>query len=289
MSETDTTVEVCLDYIRFTAGRENNIDELLNRGVPSLSRTGDILNYGSYGYDRTCPLIGGGRIMFHTEDHGMKYCVELSGKPLEEMRREGFSDEIVIGHAFSGKVARVAFTRVDVAFDVKGSDGTIDEVYESWKKKETTSLARTVTYVESVKSEFRANTVYFGARETTPRLVRMYDKRAQLRKEGSSWLRMEGEIKKRRATPFAWSVLKNGTASAGRRELKDAIKTRVAWVVAALTGEIAEKTEVPRSEAHPNEYVKKMIIPFIKNHHGELTQETKAMLLMAVEDYITLT
>lgn len=289
MLETDTETSVCMDYARYTAGRENNIDALLPRYIPSLSRTGEVFNYGSYGYDRTCPLDGGGRIMFHSEDEGMKYCVELSGRPLEEVRREGFDDQEVIAHAFSGMVARVAFTRVDVAFDVKNSNGTIEELYQSWLQKETKTLARQAMWVESVKSEFRANTVYFGARESSPRILRAYDKAAQQKLMGISWLRLEAEVKKRRATPFARSVWKNGISSAGRREIKDAIKTRVAWVVSALEGDLSPRVEVPRPEARPNEFVTGMIIPFLKNHSGELSQETKTKLLVAIEDYISLT
>lgn len=289
MASNDVEVSCCLDYIRFSAGRENSIVDLLPNSIPGLCRTGDILDHGSYGYNRTMPLAGGGRIMYHDQDHGMKYCVELAGEALADVRRDGFDEEQIIGNCFSGRVARVQFSRVDVAFDVKNAEGSIEELYQSWNKGETKTLAKQATWIESVKSEFKANTVYFGARESAPRFLRAYDKAAQQKIMGVSWLRLEGEIKKRRATPFAWSVLKNGKAAAGRRELKDAIKTRVAWVIAALTGELSERVEVPRPEARPNEFVKGMIIPFLKNHSGELTDETKKLLLVAVEDYISVT
>lgn len=289
MPDLQPEVNVLIDYCRYTAGRENELDSLLPKGIPSLSRTGDILLYGSYGYDRSMPLEGGGRIMYHSEDHGMKYCVELSGEPLAEVRREGFDEEDILANAFSGMVARVSFARVDIAIDVKNGEGTIKELFDTWETGETKTRAREAQYVLKAKSEYRANTVYFGSRASSPRFLRAYDKGVQLGITTGRLYRLEAEIKKRRATPFAWNVLKHGKASAGRREIKDAIKTRVAWVVSALEGDLSPRVEVPRPEARPNEFVTGMIIPFLKNHAGELTQETKTKLLVAIEDYISLT
>jgi hypothetical protein len=282
-------VSDALDYLRYTCGHENGFDNLVPRGIPSLSRTGDILMHGSYGYDRTMPLEGGGRIMYHSNDTGMKYCVELSGEPLAEVRREGFEVEDIITHAFSGIVARVSFARVDYCIDVKNGDGTVEELYDTWNTRETTTRAREAMFIQKSKSEYKANTVYFGSRASSPRFLRAYDKGVQLGMIAARLYRLEVEVKKRRCTPFAWSVSKHGRAEAGRREIKDAIKTRVAWVVSALEGALSPRVEVPRAEAHPNEFVRGMIIPFLKNHHGELSQETKALLLMTVEDYISLT
>lgn len=281
-------VSVCLDYIRYTVGRENTMDELIVPGVPSLARSGEILEHGSYGYNRTMPLAGGGRIMWHTEHHGMKYCVELSGEPLAEVRRDGFQEEEILTWCFAGKVARASFARVDVAIDVKNTDGTIEELYNSWVEKRTKTLARQALWMESRKSEYRANTVYIGSRTTSPRFLRAYDKGVQLRSH-ITWLRLEAEIKRRRATPFAWNVSKYGTAEAGRREIKDAMSvTDVQWVKDALEGDLAPRIEAPRPEPKPNEFVTGMIIPFLQNHAHELTEATKKALLVTIEDYISL-
>lgn len=287
MGQTQQEISVSLDYLRYTAGRENKIDDLLPRNIPSLSRTGEILPYGSYGYDRTCPLEGGGRIMWNEEDAGMKFCVELSGEPLAEVRREGFEEEDLVTWCFAGKVARVSFARVDVAIDYKNGEGSIEEFYKSWTEKRTKTRAKQALWMESRKSEYRANTVYIGSRRTSPRFLRAYDKGVQT-KSPITWLRLEAEVKKRRATPFAWSVSRHGTALAGRREIKEAIlSTDVKWIKDALEGDLAPKVEAPRPEPRPNEFVTGMIIPFLKNHAHELTDETKKKLLVTIDDWIS--
>lgn len=286
-TETDIKITDCIDYVRLTAGHENDVDKMLP-AMPSLSRTGEILDRGSYGYNKTFPLDGGGRIMWHSEDKAMKYCIELSGDPLEELRRDGFEVEEVMAYCLSGRVARVSFTRLDYATDVENGGGSIIEVFEAWEKGKIKTRFKVARFIRSSRSEYNADTVEFGNREASDRFIRCYHKGAQQRTPWLDKLRLEVEIKKRRANPFAMSIVRNGRAEAGRRELREAIKSKVGWLNAAVMGTLAPHTVVPRREAHPNEFVKNTVIPFIKNHHGELTQETKALLLMAVEDYITL-
>jgi hypothetical protein len=286
-TETDIIISDCIDYVRFTASRNSDIDKLLPN-MPSLARTGEIFDYGYYGYNRSSPLHGGGRIMWHTEDRAMKYCVELSGLPLAELRRDGFQVEDIFEWRIHARLEDFGYKRVDYALDVENGGAQVKDVWTAWEKKKLKTPARTSRFIRSSDSEYNADTVELGSRESTPRFVRVYDKAAQMKQLWRSLVRIELEMKKGRVDGFVQSVLRHGRSAAGRREIGEMMVTKIGWVNAALAGELAPHMDAPRPDGKPNEFVWKILIPFINNHSEELAQDTKIALLKAVEDKITL-
>jgi hypothetical protein len=287
-TETDIQITDCLDWLRFTVARSIGQDDILPP-FPSLARTGEIIGRGFYGYDRAMPLEGGGYLMWHSEQREMKYCVELDGGALAELRRDGFEVEQILEHNMAAKLPELTYNRIDYAIDIKNAGIEVFDLWKEIEKNKVKMKARKSRFLRSHESDLNGDTVEVGSRQSSPRFLRVYDKAAQMGMRSVSWARIELEIKKARTNAFARSVALHGRSETGRRELSEVITTKVGWYNAAIAGEKAPHIDVPRPLSAPNKFVLEHIIPFLKNHSGELTEDTKRELLTTVEDYLTLT
>lgn len=290
MTETDIQITDCIDYLRFTIAHGVNFDNILPP-FPSLSRTGEILDRAHYGYNRKMPLEGGGQIMWHSEHEEMKICVELEGMALAELRRDGFDVEAIMHHAQNARLPMLHYNRIDYAIDILNAGVKPIEVWNKYEKGKVKTTARKARFLRSYESDTGADTVEFGSRESSPRFIRIYDKGAKNAQMGALWtsfLRIELEEKGVRVNPFAHSVLRYGRSETGRREIGEAVSMKLGWFNEALKGDLAPHIEVPRPDSQPNRFVLNHIIPFLKNHSHELTQETKAKLLTVISDYVSM-
>jgi hypothetical protein len=287
LTETDIKITDGIDWLRFTVNRNVDLDVILP-AMPSLARTGEIVGRGFYGYDRAMPLEGGGFLMWHSEKREMKYCVELPGGALAELRRDGFQVEDILTHNIERRLPDLSYNRIDYFIDILNAGVEVFDLWKEIEKKRVKMKARKARFLRSWEVETNADTVEVGSREGSPRFLRVYNKGAQMGMTGVSWARIELELKKKRGNAFARSVALHGRSESGRQELSEVITTKLGWYNEAIRGEKAPHIDVPRPLSKPNLFTLETIIPFIKNHHGELTQETKMKLLMVIEDFISL-
>lgn len=286
-TETDVIITTCIDWLRFTTSA-GTPHEIILPPYPALARTGEVNDRGFYGYTRSMPLVGGGNILWHHEKPELKICVDLPGSVLAEVRRDGFEVEEIMEHLIARRLPELNYKRIDGAIDIHNSGAEISDIWRAVEKGKIKSTARKARFISSVESEYFSDTVEFGSRESSPRFTRFYNKGGQMGKLWESWLRLEIEEKLGRVNPFAASVLKHGRAETIRREIGEAVQTKIKWFNEALRGETAPHIDVPRPESRPNKFVLETIIPFIGNHSEELTSEVKRKLLTAISDYITL-
>ena len=286
-TSTDIQISSCIDWVRATFSMDIPLDVLLP-SFPALERTGEIVDRGFYGYNRAMPLVGGGFIMWHSEKREMKRCIELPGSVLAEVRRDGFEVEEIMAHWVAKRLPDASYTRLDYALDVENGGVQVKDLWTAIEKKKVKMTAHSARFLRSFESDYNADTVEIGSREGSPRFLRVYDKAAQTGMLWKAWVRIELESKKGRVNGFASSVLKHGRDAAGRREIGEAVKTKVKWFNEALKGELAPHMDVPRPDAKPDKFVLETIVPFIRNHAHELSEDSKRILMANVVNYITL-
>ena len=286
-TETDVIITSCIDWLRFTFSRDFDINKLFT-GFPSLARTGEILDYGYHGYNRSMPLEGGGNLMWHTEKREMKYEIDLPGQACAEIRRDGFEVEEVMIGLLTARIPDMSYKRIDYARDLHNSWSEVKELWEAYEEGQVKTTARKARFIRSYESEYAGDTIEFGTRQSSPRFLRVYNKAVQMGTLWESLVRTELEMKKVRVNGFAASVIKNGRDKAGLREMTEAIQTDVSWFNEVLKGETAPHMEVPRPDPKPNAFMLKTIIPFLENHSEQLTEDTKKKFLNAVNNFITM-
>lgn len=283
----DIIITSCIDWLRFTFSRDFDLNKLFT-SFPSLQRSGDILEFGYHGYNRSMPLVGGGNIMFHSEKREMKYEVDLPGQACAEIRRDGFEIEEVMESLLVARIPELNYKRIDYARDLHNSWSETKDLWDAYEAGEVKTTARKARFIRSYESEYAGDTIEFGTRQSSPRFFRTYNKGVQMGELWRSYIRAEIEMKKNRVQPFAMAVIKHGRDKPGLREMNEAVQTDVPWFNAILEGEMSEHIDVPRPESKPNSFTLKTVIPFIENHADELSESTKRKLLTAIRDYITL-
>lgn len=287
MTQNDIQISTCLDWLRLTFAHGANLNEVMP-AFPALARTGEILDHGFYGYNRAMPLVSGGALLWHTEKPEMKYCIDLPGSVLAEVRRDGFEVEEIMEHFIHKRIPDVTYKRIDFAIDLENGGVQVYDLWRAIESKRTKIRAHSARFLRSSESDYNADTVEIGSRGGSPRFLRVYDKAAQTGMLWKAWVRIELESTKQRANLFAASVLKHGRAATGRREIGEMVNTKVKWFKAALEGDIAPHMELPRPDAKPDKFVMETIVPFLKNHGHELSEDSKRILLANIANYINL-
>lgn len=285
MTTTDIQISSCIDWVRATFAHGIDINTLFP-AIPAIARTGEINDHGHYGYNRSMPLAAGGSLMWHSEKPEMKYCLDLPGQVLAELRRDGFEVEDLFLHWMVKRIPETTYKRVDFAFDIENGGVQVQDLWTAIEKKRVKMLAHTARFLRSFESDYNADTVEIGSRGGSPRFLRVYDKAAQTGMLWRAWVRIELESTKQRANSFVSSVMKHGRDETGRREIGEMVKTKVKWFNAALEGEIAPHTEIPRPDAKPDKFLMETIVPFLRNHGHELSEDSKRVLLANVANHI---
>lgn len=285
MTETDIQISSCIDWVRCTFDHGIDVNRLFP-AIPAMARTGEINDHGYYGYNRSMPLAAGGALMWHSEKPEMKYCIELPGQVLAEVRRDGFEVEEIFNHWIAMRIPGTTYKRVDFAFDILNGGAQVKDLWTAIERKRVKMRAHTARFLRSYESDYNADTVEIGARGGSPLFLRTYDKAAQTGMLWLSWVRIELENTKQRANSFVASALKHGRDQTGRTLIKEMIKTKVGWFNAALDGELAPHVEIPRPDAKPDKFVMETIVPFIRNHAHELSEDSKRILLANITNYI---
>lgn len=146
--------------------------------------------------------------------------VEMTGKQLSAYRKDGHS----IAHLFKWALAMGArFTRIDFAVDLFDTGGNPLDVKECFHTSQLETTAKSVSVVEKTRrNKSLGATVYIGSR-ASERLVRVYDKGKQT-KTKLDWIRVEIEVKGKRAMQFGELIDREGLDTAGKGYIADVVE-----------------------------------------------------------------
>lgn len=188
--------------------------------------------------------------------------VEMTGKQLSEFRQDGHS----ISDLFKWAIALEGrFTRIDFAVDLFDCEGNPMDVYHCFHTSQVDTVAKSVSIVEKTRRKSTLGaTVYIGSR-SSERMVRVYDKGKQT-KTRLDWIRVELEVKGKRAQQFAAIIDADGVADAGLAYLADVIDwTDIPWFNAIWSDDYTpvDIDSIGRPETDRERWLRTVVIPVI--------------------------
>ena len=273
-----------IDYLRCTQKKHPkfNISTFVNTRLRKETTDGEILGYGISGYD-TGYKLKYGQVFTHSTEQRMGVMYQVSGVGLNEMRLSGIDIEKMI-IPFLCKT-QVKFTRIDYAWDTDNPEITPHALYEYLQLVNTGSrefsLIRSHKPRKNDDKQYKnaADTVYLGSRNSG-RVLRVYDKaKEQGLSDGTTWTRIEVELRKERANAVAYGSLKtpiNELAASQVLEMND--WTGLSWMKEVI-GENYHKTHLPKPMPDANLYITKTLIPYMSKHLWELHNETISLII----------
>lgn len=217
-------------------------------------------------YEKTWLMRNGALLSIPTEAMArQKILYQAGGEALQETRDLGIEDTKLLYWLVREKEAR--FPRLDVAFDTDHSDSCPESLYFEWENK------RAVTHVRKdprILLEGGASTIYFGSTENN-RMLRCYDKAAELKLLGQVLTRVELQARNAMAQQLAWQIVENNeidlTAAA---HIKDFIDfPALAWFAALLKAGGVKVAKTGRKKTDWQKYIKNTIIPGIIQHYHD--------------------
>lgn len=204
---TELGEKITLDWISLTLpGGEKNVDKAINWFVSGIPKIED---YGMLGYTKSIHILDGGRILWNPEKIEMGVHVILNSVSLSLL---GMTPIGLIEWC-EGKGGSIK--RMDLAFDDFGGLLDIDEMYRKILSGELQTRFRRATRIDGAnvgENKKTGFTVNLG-RRSSESFIRIYDKhlervaRGEERPEGEKWVRVELELKGKKADAFAKLLL----------------------------------------------------------------------------------
>lgn len=194
---------VCLDWMSFTSPKP--LDASYPRLPPWESGINGKPDVPRFGYRQARKFPSGMMVMFDGSTSTMGWHYVYSGsaiKTLDETFQDG-GQHILNWHVGQGHKC----TRIDLAVDVYDAPTLLPVLKDSAEHHEWYGTAHSATTIQS--SDGKGLTIYVGSR-SSERFVRIYDKAAQLGKQGD-WTRIEAEIKGDSARQVARAIVELNT------------------------------------------------------------------------------
>lgn len=284
MSNLPTRTSDTIDYIRFVMPYQYGVTGVL----PMLSDFGNyegagIIEKGFYGYTRTRLLDTGIQIMWNENEERLGICVQASGKALAHMNAGILAPSRLLRWSVENG-ARLK--RVDYALDLVGDSYIAPaELKNAVVNREIDYLGHSWQWVEKTPKSISTgggygSTLYLGSRSSN-RFLRYYDKAAQQKILGVSWSRLEIELKNERAQQYGEECCVSDWMEKGRGQIFDYIKTvnKDSGVGEWLENLKASRPfelprEIPRPDGKPDEFVEKIVLPFLRHHAEKLSDRS---------------
>lgn len=204
--------------------------------------------------------------------------VEMTGKQLSAYRKDGHSIPELLKWAIA---LEGQFTRIDFAVDLFDSEGDPMDLYHCFHTSQVDTIAKSISVVEKTRKKATMGaTVYIGSR-ASERMVRVYDKGKQA-KTRLDWIRVEIEVKGKRAQQFGELLHEHGVTEAGLSCLADVIAwTDVPWFNEIWSDEFSQIDidAIGRPETDRERWLRTVVIPVI----AEEVEQGAEWLVMALE------
>lgn len=270
-----------IDYIRCSFP----YDAINTRILPDMrcfQAKGEVLPRGLYGYTRTLQTLGGAMLMWNPDDPRKGVCLQVSGMALNQYRGEGGTTQELFNIIdwFGGKPSRIDYAR-----DVVGSKFNMNDIRQAWHAGQIATMSRTWGWRESDETCFhhpdrrvQGKTAYIGSRNS-PKMLRVYDKAAELQLLDLAWVRVEMEFKKRKVKPVFESMLRRGYSRVGQAEMASHAVFGIDWLDSAIDHQNAEEgVEVGRTEKNDVWFWENQVKPWLKN----LNTKTRSKIMSEI-------
>lgn len=151
--------------------------------------------------------------------------LDLGGEVFQELRLAGISDTEWL--ELSNTLPRKKWTtRIDYCFNVHGGEPSfVEETLAEWDTKDK-ERCKTKLRGEPRINDNRRNkdgmTIYYGS-EKGEKLIRIYDKAAEMNLLSEAWTRVELQLKKPHSAAFVTDAADHDLATVGRSWLLDLI------------------------------------------------------------------
>lgn len=209
-----------------------------------------------------------------------KILYQASGEAMQETRDLGVADTKILHWLVREKQAK--FARLDVAFDTSHPDSCPEALYFEYENK------RSVTHVRKpprILLEGGASTIYFGSTENN-RMLRCYDKAAELKLFGQVLTRVELQTRNAMAQQLAWQVTENNELDwTAASHIKDFINfPELQWYQDLLLSGGIEPIQAGRKVTDWQKYIKNIIIPGIIKHYHDNDIDDRHFIRITVSE-----
>jgi len=151
--------------------------------------------------------------------------LDMGGEVFQEMRLAGISDTEWL--ELSNTLPRKKWTtRIDYCFNVHGGEASfVEDTLAEWDTKDKARCRTKLRGQPRITDNRRGKdgmTIYYGS-EKGEKLIRVYDKAAEMNLLSEAWTRVELQLKKPHSAAFVIDAADHNLATVGRSWLLDAI------------------------------------------------------------------
>ena len=181
----------------------------------------------------------------HSDEMGVH--LQISGDALARIRSERGGTDDGLVRLLSDRHGYAS--RVDLTVNIHDGELTPRRMFEELKAGKLKARTRTYRFIEGSREHVKGETLYLGSPDSD-RQLRAYDKAAELGiQNGSSWLRLELELRRLRANSAFQSSVLHGVAETVTGHVGDFLAWDHQEYVSALLGEAALPQYIPRRES----------------------------------------
>ena len=254
------TTEVChIDWLAFS--------------LPYIERSPDDIPYARdfaetfravpprRGYTRAIEFENKVRMDWHPDQPRQGVGFVYTGEALRRTRLSGTSDRFLVNMITK---LGASFSRIDIAVNIALPDASAESLREEFDQGRAITGAKAYTFIEGGGTK-KGSTFYLGSR-TSERMLRFYNKAAQMGMDGITWWRAELEMKGRHAQEWAKSF--KGVET--HHHIKGAIRSFVdftssMWWVEAMSGdEYTGQLRLPRTESNTMKWLQQQVLPALQ-------------------------
>lgn len=201
----------------------SDVKRLLGLDAPDIDWD-DVLSFQD-GYPRQCSFAniviryGADKIENYTDDSkktaaekvrsDMGISLKMSGNGCRAFETYGHGNWIQLLQSICDLNTRVNITRLDLAFDDHTGVLDIWRIKSDVEERNYTGSPKKskIVWSDDQKQDIQGLTVYIGS-ESSPVLIRIYDKAAERGFKGRHWIRVELQLRKERAIAAVAEILK---------------------------------------------------------------------------------
>lgn len=262
------------DWLRFTSPNRDALDMLLDT-FPAVEISSEITSgRGVYTVAQTLVIDGrhAGRVEWNPEHPEWKVSFTFEGLHLHAWR----------GNVAPGQLIRFVLewgytiTRIDLAVDVLGPDGDIEDLAAAVEAGDIRTRTKTTGIIRSRSAESdKGLTVYIGSRQSD-KFMRVYHKGAQMGTD-DKWYRIELELKGGIAKSLAERLVDvpvdgpdddyfmRYSAKLAKSEIRAFLGADVAWYNEALSDDETPLLTVERKRQKSERWAFTTLIEMVRN------------------------
>lgn len=204
----------------------------------------------------------------HSASGTISQMIEFPGQDMQKLRDFGMSDIALLNHA-NRECTHV--TRLDYAVDIRETEVNALDFLELWRHGYFKVKTRKVKHF-TTEGEQPETTIYFGS-EKSDRMLRIYDKGAQMGMLHEAWLRVELQNRKERADTLARDMIKRGLTAAGDQILKNTYACDACPALKdALDDFEVDLTPIPRKQTNWQKWMDGQVFDSIVKHSRDETE-----------------